>query len=131
MTLFRLGRFTSHSGLVLDWKIECDDLTPEDLECLASIGYELIGDFGHVVYIPDGGARFAQAMQQWCSPESPRVLLVDDVLTTGRSMERFRDRMILHPSHRPKQDVLGLVIFARTIPPPWIRAIFTLTEGVR
>lgn len=29
--------FTSHSGLSLNWKINIDCLTPEDLQCIAKV----------------------------------------------------------------------------------------------
>ncbi len=126
MPLFQLGRFMSASGLPLEWKIECDDLSPSDLDCLAFVGKELIGDFGPVVYVPEGAWHFAQAMRKWSSLSSARVLLVDDVLTTGASITRVRERLL-----RNQRDVVGLVIFARAMPPPWVHAIFTLAEGVK
>ncbi len=57
--------------------------------------------------------------------EDGPLLIVDDVLTTGKTMERQRIRM----GQRAK-TAKGLVIFARALPPPWVQAIFTLAEGV-
>ena len=37
MNLFQLGKFTSHAGKELNWKIECDALTDADWECLAEM----------------------------------------------------------------------------------------------
>ena len=38
--LFQLGDFTSHAGLPLKWKIECDALTYQDWDCLAQMMIE-------------------------------------------------------------------------------------------
>ena len=35
MSIFKKGVFTSHSGVDLLWKIDCDDLTDQDLDTLA------------------------------------------------------------------------------------------------
>ena len=35
MNLFQLGNFVSHAGNELEWKIECDALTDEDIETFA------------------------------------------------------------------------------------------------
>lgn len=45
----------------------------------------------------------------------PPVLICDDVLTTGVSMEE----------QRAGREVIGLVIFARAETPKWIRVLFT------
>ena len=37
MTLFQCKKFTSHSGLKLDFKIDCDYLSDDDIECIAKL----------------------------------------------------------------------------------------------
>lgn len=88
MPLFKQGEFTSHSGLQLADKIDCDALTDEDWEAQAKWFSDRIG-FGKVIGIKTGGTKLAEALQKYASPFGP-VLIIDDVLTTGRSMEKAR-----------------------------------------
>ena len=111
MTLFKQGKFTSHSGLVLDWKIDCDALSDEDIETIAYVASRMVGTFSGVFGIPTGGERLAKALDKYSNPRAPaQCLIVDDVLTTGKSMEEAAKK--LPPSK-------GFVIFARTNPPEW------------
>ena len=119
MSLFKLGDFKLHSGQESNWIIDCKYLTEYDYECLAHIGRALVGSYGFVRGIPEGGLRFATALQKYSSigPE----LIVDDVYTTGASM-RGMDFM---------GNEKGLVIFARApIIPGWIVPIFSLYNEV-
>jgi orotate phosphoribosyltransferase len=119
MSLFIRQAFTSHAGLKLAYKIECDALTDEDVETLASIvasGHT----FSSVIGVPRGGLRLAAALEKYRSAEGC-LLIVDDVLTTGRSMEEARAPF-------SRDDVQGVVIFARSACPPWVRAIFHLSD---
>lgn len=119
MNLFKLGKFVSHSGNQLDWKIECDALTDDDWECLA----KMIADriiFHEVVGIPSGGNKLAAALQKYCEPQNDVVtyrLVVDDVWTTGKSMKDFMDL-----------GDFGYVVFARNQIPNGVpvRALFTM-----
>ena len=104
--LFSKFDFVSHSGLPLNWKIDCDALTDDDLNTLAFVISQKF-KFGSVVGIPTGGIRLETALRPYITT-GPR-LLVDDVLTTGKSMgELYEDG-----------DV-GVVIFARGECPYWI-----------
>ena len=118
--LFRRKNFLSHSGRNLTWKIDCDDLTDDDLECLAHVGQAMVPHFGSLTWIPTGGVRFAEFLCPYVSPTSPYRLIVDDVLTTGKSMEEARET---------EMDI-GLVIFARSQPSEWIIPIFQLHKQV-
>lgn len=122
--LFRLGDFRLHSGTFSTWKIDCDALTDDDIECLADLGRKLVGTFGQAFGIPEGGNRLAKAMERWADPWSPRILIVDDVLTTGLSMENARQMLPPHAG-----EAVGLVIFARGPCAPWVKAIFTVNGG--
>lgn len=104
--LFERKNFTSHAGLNLDWKIECDRLSDEDLETLAFLISKKF-DFTDVYGVPRGGIRFAEALKKYVSEKSETILIVDDVMTTGTSMEEARK---LFPSGLKVQ---GIVIFNR------------------
>lgn len=120
MNLFQKEDFISHSGLPLKWKIECDALTDGDIECLAMLIAENIGKFGQVEGVPRGGLRLAEALKPYVT-EGP-LLLVDDVYTTGRSMELYRKSHTLIG-----ERVIGAVIFARNnITQHWIVPLFYL-----
>lgn len=114
--LFVLGDFTMHSGDIGHWKIECDALTDADIECLAYMLSERLPRFGWVRGIPRGGLRLAAAMEQYVT-HGP-VLVVDDVLTTGASMEEART-----------ESSIGAVIFARGECPSWITPLFSLARA--
>lgn len=118
--LFTLGDFEMHSGNIGHWKIECDALTDADIECLAFMLSERLSAFGSVYGIPTGGERLATAMRKYVT-EGPR-LFVDDVLTTGTSMEQARSLASM--------PIIGAVIFARGPCPSWITPLFSLAmEG--
>lgn len=119
MNLFQLGKFTSHAGNELEWKIECDALTDDDWECLAKMISERIM-FHEVVGIPRGGNKLAAALQKYCETEkTPKTyrLVVDDVWTTGKSMMETL-----------QNDDFGYVVFARRRIPYGhpVRALFTM-----
>jgi orotate phosphoribosyltransferase len=112
MNLFRSGNFTLNSGKTSTFKIDCDALTEEDIETIARIASEELPTFGAVEGVPTGGLRLAAAMQKYCTADTPDapLLIVDDVLTTGGSMERFR----------AGRTAIGFVVFARGECPAWI-----------
>lgn len=102
MGLFKLGNFVSHSGVNLEWKIECDVLDDEDYECLAKIASDRY-EFGSVYGIPRGGVKFAKALEKYVTNNSIFRLVVDDVWTTGNSLLNELNN----------ENDFGLVIFAR------------------
>ena len=118
MNLFQLGKFTSHSGKELDWKIECDALTDADWECLAKMIADRI-QFNSVYGIPRGGEKLAKALEKYANPKSITRLVVDDVWTTGKSMMEVMQ----------KGD-FGFVVFARNRiifdSNKYVRALFTM-----
>jgi hypothetical protein len=113
-TLFKAVSFTSHAGIPLAWKIECDALTSEDWAGLACIASELLPPFGIVEGVPRGGIPFADALRPYVT-QGP-LLIVDDVCTTGLSMTVARNG-------RP---AIGVVAFARGDCPDWVTALFSM-----
>ena len=112
--LFRWGRFTGASGLVLDWKIECDALDDDDWSCIAQLCVPLVRPFGRVSGVPRGGAKLANAFQVHATKNAISTLIVDDVFTTGVSMIRH-----VHDLGLAADEWKGLVAFSRTykLPP--------------
>jgi hypothetical protein len=88
-SIFQLGKFKAASGNILPWKIECDNLTDDDLDCLAHIAVDIAGPFKSVWGVPRGGVRFAEHLKKFEDPNAKDLLLVDDVITTGCSISRF------------------------------------------
>jgi hypothetical protein len=128
MTLFQIGNFKSHSGEILSWKIECDSLTDNDWECLCHVALKVVKPFRSVEGIPRGGLKLSNLLypysiektskRRW-NPHLPH-LIVDDVFTTGSSMEERRKFL----ERQGIEDIRGLVVFARSPPPKWIKPIF-------
>lgn len=108
--LFVGGCFTAHSGATLSYKVECDALTEIDV-WTAAAEIARHETFSEVVGVPRGGLRLADALRPYCGKEGG-LLLVDDVLTTGASMEEERARR--------GGDCRGVVLFSRGPCPEWI-----------
>jgi orotate phosphoribosyltransferase len=120
--IFKTGDFTLASGLQSTFKIDCDELTNDDLYSLALYANKFLPDFKQVYGVPRGGIRFADQMRKFVSPDGC-ILVVDDVFTTGKSMINFIEDNKIDDNNR----VQGLVIFARNPPLPWIKSIFTMS----
>ena len=121
MALFRLGEFILHSGSKSFWKIDCETLTDEDWATLARIIYESVPRFRRVIGIPKGGMKLAEALEPYCSFEKGHpLLIVDDVLTTGKSMEKMKKDI--------GEDCIGAVVFARGKCPDWIESVVTVNN---
>ena len=115
MSIFKVGDFTLNSGSKAKWEIDCDDFTKEDWEALALMVKEQNFDFGRIVPVPkgkssspiDNALRFADALQQYITPNSSVTLIIDDVYTTGGSITACRDTL--------EKGTLcwGVVVFAR------------------
>jgi hypoxanthine phosphoribosyltransferase len=131
--LFQFGWFNAHSGMQLPWKLDADALSDGSIEALAKI---IAGkfSFGKVYGVPRGGVRLARALEAYCETEAFRqypVLVVDDVLTTGRSMEEAK-KIVQDGFGRP---AIGVVIFARcqkddanVAVPNWVFPICTVSD---
>tara|TARA_B100000131_G_C18000541_1_gene566314 strand:- start:74 stop:502 length:429 start_codon:yes stop_codon:yes gene_type:complete len=126
--LFQIGDFTSHAGLPLKWKIECDALTWDDWVCLAQMmiereGFNCRGAFG----IPRGGDSLANALNLHYATKDPKdpIWIVDDVYTTGRS---FIDYEKEHFPDAPVSVIKKWCVFARKKPELMhgVKALFTM-----
>lgn len=120
MNLFRQGDFVLHSGGKSKFLIDCSCLSDADLETLALMAVERLPPFGSVEGVPQGGLRFAEALEKHVT-EGGALLIVDDVLTTGKSM-------IVHKADRP---AWGVVIFSRVqvrFVPSWIIPLFAVVS---
>lgn len=120
--LFRWGEFNLHSRDTSPFKIDCDALTTADWECLANLIAQRSGPFSSVYGIPTGGLILAAHLLSHVTgnPDDP-TLIVDDVYTTGRSMNEARDALD-DPS-----NAIGFVVFARRrVNEEWINALFIM-----
>lgn len=129
MNLFQLGDFTLNSGAPSKWKLECDALTGEDVSALAEMIRQMVGPFGSVEGVPRGGLRLATALQPFTGLDGPH-LIVDDVLTTGNSVETLRNERIEGRGYENvgQRKIIGAVVFARGQCPGWIKALFQMPE---
>jgi orotate phosphoribosyltransferase len=122
MNLFQKVDIILNSGQSSDFKIECDALTEYDIDCFAHLISKKY-KFRKVVGVPRGGIRIEDALQKYTTnnPEHP-LLMVDDVLTTGGSMIRYRNRY----EEMGYDNIIGVVLFARGECPDWIESVFKL-----
>ncbi len=122
MNLFEKKKWKMHSGAESNFKIECDALTSDDWDTIAYLISERIA-FYDVVGVPRGGLALAKALKKYKKIFGV-LLIVDDVLTTGTSMEELKDVF----SEQYKDNIVGVVVFARGKCPNWITPIFSMNE---
>jgi len=114
--LFEHGSFTLHSGSATDWRLNCEVLDNASLYAIAAYAAQAVGPFGSVEGVPKGGLKLAEALAPFVTEGRP--LIVDDVLTTGASMEQ----------QRAGRDAVGFVIFARGRCPDWVTPMWGLNR---
>ena len=119
--LFEKKTFTMHSGDVGRWKIECDALTDKDIDTLAFIIASQV-TFRRVIGVATGGLRIAKSLEKYKS-ENGWCLIVDDVLTTGNSMEEVRNKYV-----EDVDNIMGVVLFARSQCPSWVIPLFQMSK---
>jgi len=129
VNLFQYGPVRLASGVESNFKIECDALTDDDWECLAAMIADRVPSFDEVVGVPTGGEPLAQALKPYCLRNTGmgvayRLLVVDDVWTTGRSMMDFCCE--LEHERQGPLDIKQAVVFARTSPPLSVMALFRM-----
>lgn len=127
-SLFQLGQFTLNSGASSSWKLECDALTDDDWRALAEMVRLMVGQFNSVEGVPRGGLKLAEYLRPHVSPSGPH-LIVDDVLTTGGSMERVCETYLKGKVASLEGPLVrGAVIFARGRCPLWIHSVLQMPE---
>ena len=125
MNIFQLGKFQLNSGKISDFKIECDALTDEELDCIAFLLSKRLPSFGSVEGIPTGGLRLAAAMQKYVT--TGPILVVDDVWTTGGSFTRYWHKLEDEKRASFWSPVLCAVIFSRNPHyPPELTPLFVM-----
>ena len=126
--LFKSGDFKSHSGLDLSWKIEMDVLSDPEWFTIKKMIIEYTPSFREAVGIPEGGVKLGNLLNEHGTgkKEDP-ICIVDDVLTTGESMEYFLSQYKRNRRLMPYMAI-GWVVFARGQCPHWVRALFQMPE---
>ena len=121
--LFQSVDFVSHSGLDLKWKIECDAISDPEWFTISQMIMEISPPFKEAVGIPRGGTKLGNLLNQYgTGKRKDPICIVDDVLTTGGSMNEFlRKRHWRNPT-----DYMGWVVFSRIKPPEWVTALFQM-----
>ena len=122
--LFQSIDFTSHSGLDLSWKIEMDALSDPEWFTIKKMIMELTPPFKEAVGIPTGGTKLGDLLNEHgTGKEEDPICIVDDVLTTGESMEYF---LTQYQRNRRPFTVIGWVVFARGQCPGWVTSLFQM-----
>ena len=122
--LFQSIDFTSHSGLDLSWKIEMDALSDPEWFTIKKMIMELTPPFKEAVGIPTGGSKLGDLLNEHgTGKEEDPICIVDDVLTTGESMEYF---LTQYQRNRRPFTAIGWVVFARGQCPGWITSLFQM-----
>lgn len=129
--LIQLGDFPLHSGNHSWFKLVADKFIEENVKGLVELILALTGPFSSVEGVPTGGLVLAAGLNKYSTNDKEHPhLIVDDVLTTGGSMEKAwlaaYERDGSPEFIRPGHYINGAVVFARGKCPPWIKAIFQL-----
>lgn len=116
----QLADLTLHSGRRSCYKVECDDLTDEEVAAACALLAKILPPFGAVSGVPTGGYRLEAAM----APHATfgPTLVVDDVWTTGGSVHAWQEHLGV--------ESLTAVLFARGPVPPYVTALWTLHPGL-
>lgn len=117
---FQFGWFASHAGFQLPWKLDFDAFSDEDWAGVAQlIAWKFA--FRAVHGIPRGGVPLARALDRYCEPGYP-ILIVDDMLTSSRSFIHARAAL------GNPEDVFGVTVCARGEVPNWVWPILSVNE---
>lgn len=129
MSLLEQGDFTLHSGDKSWWKINCDAFKGQEA-ILARMIWEKLFPMDHYEQVIHPESRsesivhsLAKELRKDCWKTSVNILLIDDVLTTGKSMEELKATI-----NQEQYFVHGVVIFDRSSGkcPDWIKPLFTV-----
>lgn len=146
MSIFQHGLFTLHSGDHSFWRIDLDELTNTEVGILAALISERVKPFHRVVapsshygsVVPRLRNLLVSYQEDPRNKDVWRILVIDDVLTTGHSMEMAARKAREETPTDLKGllqgrtvDVVGAVIFARGQCPDWITPVFQLSEPIK
>ncbi len=121
MSVVRVEPVTLASGRQSSFKVECDDMSDEEIAQHARLLARILPPFSSVEGVPRGGGRVAKALEPYADARARLPLVVDDVWTTGGSMRRYiEEHGIGH--------VNGAVLFSRGPTPAWVRPLWVLHE---
>ncbi len=123
VTLLQSGDFKLASGQHSEFKIECDALTKEVWSTAAYLLAQQMPIFDYVYWVPTGGERFADHFYKFSNFDysKAKILIVDDVWTTGGSVNRF-----IKDNDFDYEMVICAVLFARGETPDWVYPLFTM-----
>jgi hypothetical protein len=130
MNLFQTGVFDLVSRQSF-FKIECDALTDQDIETLTTMLWLCLKPqrYSHVYGVPTGGERIAKAFEKYLQHNAFRILVVDDVWTTGKSIGQFTTKLREESRLMPIDKA---VLFVRGFTAPaYITRVFTLNERLQ
>ena len=110
----------------MSWKIECDALSYLEWYTIKKMIMEISPPFREAIGVPKGGIKLAELLNEHATgKESDPICIVDDVHTTGESMNEFkRIRQWRNPT-----KYIGWVVFARCQTPDWVRALFQMPSA--
>lgn len=118
----QFGEFTLNSGLKSDFKLIADQFILAHKDELARLIRRTCGPFSHVKGIPRGGLVLEEVLMGMADRSlRSTLLIVDDVLTTGGSFRRFRERLSESYDH-----IMGVAVFARGPCPDWVKSVFQM-----
>jgi len=124
--LFAQGNFRLASGKESNWKIQGEYLCREDWRTLAMLIAERAGEFSYAYSVPTGGDILAAELNtlRTRGDDSLKCLLVDDVWSTGKSME------LAEGDIPRKYELERWVVFARGKLPDNVKALFTFYDAL-
>ena len=125
--LFQKTNFTSHSGIRMTWKIECDSISLMEWECIAHMIKETEQQpWRKAIGIPRGGVPLGLCLDKFSTGvETDPILIADDVYTTGKSFNDF-----VNENH-PNDATIQWCVFARQPTRGRVKALFTMPEKGR
>lgn len=123
---FRWGSYRSASGQQLRFKLECDELLPDDWECITELINERV-QFKRVFGVPTGGFKIQRVLRKFEQPKKDlRILIIDDIYTTGGSIATYREWLSKHIGVHNMDNYVGGVLFKRNEIAPehsWVKAL--------
>ena len=102
-----------------------DVLSDEDWSTICKMILEVSSPFHSAIGIPRGGVKLGELLNEHATgKEEDPICIVDDVLTTGKSMEHFLSLRGIEGKR--VMPAIGWVVFARNKPPHWCKALFQM-----